>query len=410
MSNTIISPWRSDFPILTQKIRNKKLAYLDSAATSLKPWSVIERISRYYSYETANIHRGAHFLADAATQEFERSRDLVRDFIGAKEREEIIFTSGTTGSINLLADAWGSHFLKRGDSIVVTEMEHHGNLVPWQMLCQKVGAHLLVVNVDKDGQVDFSQLERLFSDRNSKVKLVAITHCSNTLGTYVDIKRVVNLAKSFEILVAVDGAQFVPTRSLNVQDLDVDFYSFSGHKLFGPYGVGILYGKRNLLQTIPPRDGGGSMISKVSFQGTTFNELPYKFEAGTPNISSVIALGSAIEYVQKIGFQAIEKHENSLLHEAAEKIRQIKGLKILADVPEKAPILSFYIEGLHHSDVSQIADQEGVALRAGHHCTMPLLEKFGVPGTIRASFSIYNDSQDINQLVLALQKAQEMLL
>ncbi len=399
---------RADFPALTQKIRGKNLVYLDSAATALKPWPVIERISSFYSYETANVHRGAHYLADQGTQNFEASRDKVREFIHAAHREEIIFTAGTTASINLLADTWGDKYLKKGDGILVSEMEHHADIVPWQMLCERTGAEIVVAPITELGNLDWGQYEKLLQSKPT-IKLVALTHCSNTLGTYVDVKKAATLAHKSGAVIAVDGAQAVATRPVNVQDLDVDFYSFSGHKLFGPYGIGVLFGKKEILKDLPPGPGGGSMISLVSFKGTSYNDIPYRFEAGTPNIEGVIALKPAIEYVQRIGFEKIQAIEHELLTYATSELRKIPGLKILADVEAKAPIISFSMQGLHHSDVSQILDQEGIAVRAGHHCTMPLLEKFKITGTIRASFSIFNNKTDVDQLVKGLLKAQELL-
>lgn len=400
---------RADFPALTQKIRGKNLVYLDSAATALKPWPVIERISTFYSYETANVHRGAHYLADQATQNYEATRDKVREFIGAAHREEIIFTSGTTASINLLVDTWGDQNLKKGDAVLVSEMEHHADLVPWQMLCERTGAQIVVAPIGEMGDLDWAQYEKLLQSQAPKIKMVAVTQCSNTLGTYVDVKKAAALAHKHGALIAVDGAQAVATIPVNVQDLDVDFYSFSGHKVFGPYGIGILFGKKEILKDLPPGPGGGSMISTVSFKGTTYNDIPYRFEAGTPNIEGVIALKPALEYVQKIGFDKIYEIEHELLRYATSELKKIPGMQILADVEDKAPIISFSLKGLHHSDVAQILDQEGIAVRAGHHCTMPLLEKFKITGTIRASFSIFNNKSDVDQLVKGLLKAQELL-
>jgi cysteine desulfurase/selenocysteine lyase len=400
---------RTDFPALTQKVRGKQLVYLDSAATTLKPWTVIERISSFYSYETANVHRGAHYLADMGTQNFELSRDKTKSLLNAASREEIIFTSGTTNSINLIARTWGKTNLKKGEAILISEMEHHANLVPWQMLCEEIGAQLLVVSVSDSGDINWKQYQEILERKSPAVKMVALTHCSNTLGTYVDIKKAARLAHQNGALIAVDGAQAIATLAVDVQALDVDFYSFSGHKMFGPYGTGVLYGKKELLEKMPPADGGGSMISTVSFRKTIYNDIPYRFEAGTPNIEGVIALGTAIDYVKKIGFEKIQAIEHELLSYARTELKKISNLQIFADVEHKAPIISFALGKRHHSDVAQILDQEGIAVRAGHHCTMPLLEKFGVTGTIRVSFSIYNNRSDIDQLVKGLSKAQELL-
>ena len=317
---------RADFPALTQKVRGKPLIYLDSAASALKPWPVIERISHFYTYETSNVHRGAHFLADRATQAFEASRENVRQFLNAESIEEIIFTSGTTASLNLVAHSWGSANLKKGDQVLISEMEHHANIVPWQMVCEQTGAEITVVPIDDVGDLNFSEFEKKL---NSKVKMVSLTQCSNTLGSFVNVKRAAELAHKAGSLISVDGAQVVSNRPVDVQDLNADFYSFSGHKLFGPYGVGVLYGKKNLLTAMPPYQGGGSMISQVSFEKSTYNELPYKFEAGTPNIEGVIALGSAIDYVQKIGFEKIQAIENELLQYATSELQKISGLRII---------------------------------------------------------------------------------
>ena len=400
---------RADFPALTQKIRGKQLVYLDSAATALKPWTVIERISSFYSYETANVHRGAHYLADIGTQNFESTRDKTKNFINAAHREEIIFTAGTTSSINLITRTWGQKFLKKGDAILISEMEHHANLVPWQMLGDELGTQIIVAPITDAGDLNWDKYQELLQNKSLNIKMVALTHCSNTLGTYIDIKRAAQIAHQNGALISVDGAQAIPTITVDVQDLNADFYAFSGHKIFGPYGVGILYGKKEILETLPPGDGGGSMIATVSFKKTTYNDIPTRFEAGTPNIEGVIALGSALDYVTRIGFPTIREIEHELLMYARAELKKIPDLKILADVEDKAPILSFSLGKLHHSDVAQILDQEGIAVRAGHHCTMPLLEKFGISGTIRTSFSIYNNKSDVDQLVKALLKAQELL-
>ncbi len=397
---------RADFPALTQKIRGKPLIYLDSAASALKPWPVIERISHFYTYEASNVHRGAHYLSEKATEAFEQSREKVRQFLHAASLEEIIWTAGTTASMNLVAQSWGRQFLKAGDEVLVSEMEHHANIVPWQMICEQVGAKVVMVPIQDSGEFDFAAYEKSFS---SKTRMVCLTHCSNTLGTYVDIKRAAQIAHQRGALISVDGAQVVSTRAVDVQDLDVDFYSFSGHKLFGPYGIGVLYGKKQLLQEMPPYQGGGSMIAQVSFEKTTYNDLPFKFEAGTPNIEGVIALGAAIDYVNKIGFEKIHQIEKELLDYATTEMKKIPGIRIIGEAADKAPILSFAISGVHHSDLAQILDQEGVAVRAGHHCTMPLLKRYQITGTVRASFSVFNNKADVDALVKAVIKAKEML-
>lgn len=400
------NPYRADFPALTQKVRGKTYVYLDSAASALKPWPVIEKMGHFYSYETSNVHRGAHFLSDQATQAFEAARETVRSFIHAGSTDEIIFTAGTTASINLVASSWCSVNLKAGDEILISEMEHHSNIVPWQIAAEKAQAKIKVIAVTDAGELDWDSFGQQLSQ---KTKMVALTHCSNTLGTYVDVKRAAQLAHSKGAVLAVDGAQAISTMPVDVQNLDCDFYSFSGHKLFGPYGIGVLYGKKNLLNQMPPYQGGGSMISEVSFNGTTYNDLPFKFEAGTPNISGVIGLGVAIEYVRKIGFDKIHEIESELLGYATAQVTKIPGLKIIGNASRKAPILSMVIDRLHHSDISQILDQEAIAVRAGHHCTMPLCDRFKIKGTVRASFSIFNNKADIDALVKALIKAKEML-
>lgn len=400
------NPLRADFPALTQKIRGKPLVYLDSAASALKPWPVIERISHFYSYETANVHRGAHYLADEATKNFEMTREKTRELLHAESTDEIIFTAGTTASLNLVANSLGRLLLQAGDEILISEMEHHANIVPWQMIAELTGAKVMAIPVNEDGDLVFSSFEKMIS---AKTKIVSVTHCSNTLGTYLDIKRIAKLSHAQGALVVVDGAQAISTIPVDVQDMDADFYAFSGHKLFGPYGVGVLYGKKSWLGKMPPYQGGGSMISTVSFEKTTYNDLPYKFEAGTPHIAGVIALGAAIDYVKKIGFEKIHQIEQELLDYATKELKKISGIQIIGQSRQKAPILSFAIEGLHHSDVAQILDQEGIAVRAGHHCTMPLLRRYQISGTIRASFSIYNNKTDVDALIVALKKAKEML-
>lgn len=400
------NPFRADFPALTQKIRGKNYIYLDSAASALKPWPVIEKMGHFYTYETSNVHRGAHFLGDQATVAFENSREIVKAFINASSIEEIIFTAGTTASINLIASSWAEVNLKQGDEVLISEMEHHSNIVPWQLAAEKVGALVKVIAVTESGELDWQSFEQQLSVRT---KLVALTHCSNTLGTYIDIKRAAKLSHAKGAVIAVDGAQAISTMPVNVQDLDCDFYSFSGHKLFGPYGVGVLFGKKELLAKMPPYQGGGSMISKVSFAGTTFNDLPYKFEAGTPNISGVIGLGVAIEYVNKAGFEKIHQIESEILRYATEQVKSIQGLRIIGEASNKAPILSMVIDKLHHSDIAQILDQESIAVRSGHHCTMPLCERYNIKGTVRASFSIFNMKSDVDALVMGLNKAKEML-
>ncbi|GIL18186.1 MAG: cysteine desulfurase [Oligoflexia bacterium] len=407
MSELPLIKARADFPALTHRVRGKPIVYLDTAATALKPWPVIERISLFNTYQTANVHRGAHFLADQATTFFEETREKVRSFLNAESTDEIVFTKGTTDSINLVAQTYGKKYLQPGDEVLLTELEHHANIVPWQMICEERGAKISVVPIDADGRLD----EKVFQQKlNSKPKILAITHCSNALGTINDVKKYIQWAHQAGAKVLVDGAQMVANHKVDVRDLDADFYVFSGHKLFGPYGVGVLYGKRAILENLPPYQGGGSMISQVTFEKTTYNDIPYRFEAGTPNIEGVIGLGPALDYVQKLGWDNITLHEQMLLNYATEKILEIKGITILGPKSEKAPILSLKIEGVHHSDAGQVLDQENVAVRAGHHCTQPLMRKLGVPGTVRASISVYNNMNDIDLLVKGLRKVQELFL
>lgn len=397
---------RADFPALTQRVRAKNLVYLDSAASALKPWPVIERIGHFYTYETSNVHRGAHYLADRATGFYEETREAVRKFLNASQTEEIVFTKGTTDGINLVASTWGESFLSSGDEIVLSEMEHHANIVPWQMLAEKKNLSIKWIPVNNAGELDISNLNQIIT---GKTKFVSITQCSNTLGTVNDLQPVIAAAHKVGAVVLVDGAQMVANRQVDVQKLDADFYVFSGHKLFGPYGVGVLYGKKPLLEKMPPYQGGGSMISKVTYEKTSFNDLPYKFEAGTPAIGEVIALKAAIEYVQVLGFENIEQYENQLLQTCLTRLSDVAGVQILGSAKDRAPIVSFNIENIHAADIGQILDQEAVAVRVGHHCTQPLLAKFGLNATVRASFSVFNNEKDIDTFILALQKAKELL-
>lgn len=398
---------RNEFPALKQKVHGKSLSYLDSGATTLKPQSVIDRITKFYSFETSNVHRGAHYLGDVATQAFEAARSRVAKFLNSAQAEEIIFVRGTTEGINLVAQSWGSANLKAGDEILITEMEHHGNIVPWQMIAEKIGAKVLAARVLDNGELDLDDFKKKLS---SKTKLVAFTACSNTLGTNTDMKLMTKLAHEVGAKVLIDGAQIVSQVRVDVQEIDCDFFVFSAHKLFGPFGFGVVYGKRAILDGMPPYQGGGSMISKVTLEKTTFNDVPFRFEAGTPHIEGAVGLHAAIDFVESIGFDKIHAYEMELLKEATAKLSAIPDVVIVGTASNKGPILSFNIKGVHHSDVGQILDQEGVAVRAGHHCTQPLMARFGVPGTVRASFSVYNNHDDINALVKAVAKAREMLL
>ena len=398
---------RSDFPALTQQFHGKDLVYLDSAATTLKPQQVVDRIAKFYLYESANVHRGAHSLSDLATTHFENARKRIAQFIGAPTTEEIVFVRGTTEGINLVAQTFGATQLKSGDQILITEMEHHANIVPWQMIAEKTGAEVIAAKVLENGELDLEDYKNKLSKRT---KIVAFTACSNTLGTVNDSKLLTKLAHEVGAKVLVDGAQLVSQAAVNVQDIDCDFFVFSAHKLFGPFGFGVLYGKRQILDQMPPYQGGGSMISQVTLAKTTYNDVPFRFEAGTPHIEGAIGLHAAIDYVESIGFPAIHDWEMSLLKSATQKLIEIPDVVLVGEAANKGALISFNLKGAHHSDVGQILDQAGVAVRAGHHCTQPLMARWGVPGTVRASFSIYNNQNDVEALTKAVIKARELLL
>ena len=398
---------RSEFPILSRKVNGQPLVYLDNGATSQKPLSVISAISKYYTYQNSNIHRGIHTLSQEATTAYEEARTTVQQFINAEHTHEVIFTSGTTGSINLIASVFGKKHLKEGDEIIISTMEHHSNIVPWQMICEEKGAILKVVPINDKGEFLMSEYENLLSD---KTKLVAITHVSNTLGTINPAKEIIAKAHQKGALVLIDGAQAVPHTKVDVQELDCDFYAFSGHKMFGPTGVGILYGKEDLLNNLPPYQGGGDMIKTVTFEKTTYNELPHKFEAGTPNIVGGIGLAAAIDYINKIGIDKIEAYEHELLTYATEQIKQVEGVQIIGEAEKKASVLSFVVEGTHPTDIGTIIDKLGIAIRTGHHCTEPLMNRFNIPGTARATFSFYNTFNEVDIFINALKRAIKMLL
>jgi len=398
---------RKDFPILSREVNGKPLVYLDNGATSQKPQVVIDAISHYYDYENSNIHRGIHTLSQEATTAYEEARTTVQQFINAKHSHEVIFTSGTTGGINLLATSFGKKHLAAGDEIIISTMEHHSNIVPWQMLCEEKGAILKVVPINDNGEFLMEKFENLLS---KKTKLVAVTHVSNTLGTINPIKEIIKKAHQKGALVLIDGAQAVPHTKVDVQELDCDFYAFSAHKMLGPTGVGILYGKEDLLNDLPPYQGGGDMIKTVTFEKTTYNELPHKFEAGTPNIVGGIGLAAAINYMNKIGLDKIEAYEHELLAYATEQIKQIEGVRIIGEAEKKASVLSFVVDGTHPSDIGMIIDKLGVAIRTGHHCTEPLMNRFNIPGTARASFSFYNTFEEVDIFINALKRAIKMLL
>ncbi len=407
MSNSAVSYIREEFPALQQKVHGKNLVYLDSAATALKPRTVIDRLTKFYSFETANVHRGAHYLADAATTEFEKARESVRLFLNADSIEEIIFTRGTTESINLVADSYGLTFLNEGDEIVLTELEHHANIVPWQILAQKRKCNLKYISVLPNGDLDEASIE---SSITPKTKLVAFSGCSNILGTFTAIEMIVSRARAVGAVTLMDAAQYVTQKKTNVKKLNVDFLVFSSHKLFGPFGFGILYGKKELLNKMPPYQSGGSMISTVGYQETTYNHLPFKFEAGTPHVAGAVGTMAAINFLNQYSFEDLFNHEQKLMQVLVEEFNKIEGLSIFGTSSNKAAIVSFNLRGAHHSDVGQILDQQGIAVRVGHHCTQPLLQKFGFTGTVRASISIYNNESDIGQLIEGVKKAQRMLL
>lgn len=398
---------RADFPILEQEINGKKLVYFDNAATTQKPTAVIDAIAHYYNFDNANIHRGIHTLAERATRDFEASREAVREFLGASSTEEIIFTSGTTQGINLVASTFGRKFIKEGDEIIVSGMEHHSNIVPWQMLCEEKGITLKVIPVTEQGELDMEAYENLLSE---KVKLVAVNHVSNSLGTINPVKEIIALAHEYGAKVLIDGAQATSHFNIDVQDLDADFYAFSAHKLYGPTGMGALYGKKELLKAMPPYMGGGEMIKDVTFEKTTYNELPYKFEAGTPNIADVVALKTALEYANTLGRENIAAHEDMLLSYATEQLSEIEGLRIIGQAKKKVSVLSFVIDGIHHQDIGVLLDNQGIAVRTGHHCTQPLMQRFNLLGTSRASFAVYNTIEEIDRLVAGIHRVKKMLL
>ena len=406
MSGFDVEAIRQDFPTLHQQVSGHDLVYLDNGASTHKPKSVIDTINHYYTNDNSNVHRGIHTLSQRATDRFEAARSTVRDFLNAQSDAEIIFTSGTTDSINLVASSFVRGMCQAGDEVVITAMEHHSNIVPWQMLEQQMGIKLKVIPIDDQGELLVEQFDALLSD---KTKLVAVTQLSNALGTITPLKQMIEKAHAVGAKVLVDGAQAIAHTPVDVQELDCDFYAFSGHKIFGPTGIGVLYGKCDLLNAMPPYQGGGDMIKVVSFSGTEYNELPYKFEAGTPNIAGVIGLAAALDYVSEIGVEAMAAHEHDLLVYGTEKLLQIEGLRLIGNAAEKASILSFQIEGVHASDLGTLLDHQGVAIRVGHHCAMPVMEFFGVDATARASLAFYNNKADIDALVAAINKAVLML-
>ena len=396
---------RKDFPILAQQVHGKPLIYLDNAATSQKPKCVIDTLTRFYQMDNANIHRGVHQLSERSTQSYEAARSKVRRFLNAASTREIIFVRGATEAINLVAQTYGRTHVGAGDEIVISAMEHHSNIVPWQMLCEEKGALLRVIPINDRGELEFDQFEKLL---NNRTRVVAVSHVSNALGTINPVREIVKTAHGWNIPVLIDGAQAVPHMQVDVRSLDCDFYVFSGHKVFGPTGIGVLYGKEKLLAAMPPWQGGGDMIQSVTFGKTTYNDLPYKFEAGTPNIAGVIGLGAVIDYLDQIGLDAIAAHEHDLLAYGTRALENISGLRLIGTAREKASVLSFVIEGVHPHDAATILDREGVAVRAGHHCAQPVMERFGVSATTRASLAFYNTTEDIDALVAGIQKVREI--
>ncbi|MBI5325979.1 MAG: cysteine desulfurase [Ignavibacteriae bacterium] len=390
---------RSDFPILSRLVNGKPLVYFDNAATTQKPKDVIDKINYYYSNINSNVHRGVHYLSETASKEYEDTRKLVQNFINAKSHNEIIYTRGTTESINLVASTYGRNNLVEGDEVLITHMEHHSNIVPWQLICEEKGAKLKVVPITDDGELILSEYDKLI---NEKTKFISVVHISNSLGTINPIKKIIEKAHKYNIPVLIDAAQSIQHTNVNVQELECDFLAFSGHKMYGPTGIGILYGKKELLEKMPPYQGGGDMILSVSFEKTLFNSIPYKFEAGTPHIEGVIGLSEAIKYIQKIGIENISNYESDILKYATEQISDIKEVKIIGTAKEKSSILSFVIDGIHPHDIGTFLDRDGIAIRTGHHCTEPIMRRFNVPATSRASFSFYNLKEEVDVFVESL--------
>ena len=404
-AQSVIAACRADFPALDQDVSGHRLVYLDSAASAQQPSVVIDAIAYYERHDHANVHRGVHTLSHRATDAYEGARETLRAFINAASTSEVVFTSGTTESINLVAQSFCRPTLGPGDKILITHLEHHANIVPWQLVCEQTGAELLVAPINDRGEVE---LEALYALMDETVRLLAIAHVSNALGTIIPIKEITAEAHAREIPVLVDGAQGVPHMPVDVQDLDCDFYAFSGHKMFGPTGTGVLYGKEALLEAMPPYKGGGDMILEVSFSGTTFNELPYKFEAGTPNISGVVGFGAAAKYLEDLGMHNVEAWEHELSQYMTAQLSAVEGIRLIGTAAHKAGVQSFLLGDIHPHDLGTILDHQGVAIRTGHHCAMPVMEFFGVPGTARASLALYNNFDDIDRLVAALGKAREI--
>ena len=397
---------RKDFPILHQTVHGKPLVYLDNAATTQKPLAVIEAIENYYRHDNSNIHRGVHTLSERATEAYEKVRAAAQKFLNAADQKEIIFVRGTTEAINLVAQTYGRKNVVSGDEVLITAMEHHSNIVPWQLLCEEKGAKLRVAPINDRGELQLEEFEKLLG---SKTKFVAIAHLSNALGTLNPVQKIVEMAHSRNIPVLVDGAQAAPRMQVDVQALDCDFYALSSHKIYGPTGIGILYGKTKLLEAMPPYQGGGDMIASVTFEKTVYNRLPYKFEAGTPNIADTIGLGAAFDYLNNLGLEQIEQHEAEVLDYATESVEAISGVRVVGTAKEKAGVLSFVMDDIHPHDIGTILDTEGIAVRTGHHCAQPVMQRFGIPATARASFGLYNTREEVDTLVKGIRKVQEVL-
>ena len=397
---------RTQFPILNQQVNGKPLVYLDNAATNQKPKRVIDALTSYYEKDNANIHRGIHTLAERATKAYEQTRHAMQEFIHAKHVEEIIFTRGVTESINLVASSYGRTFLKEGDEVIISGMEHHSNIVPWQMVCAEKKAIIKVIPVTEAGELDLDSYRKLISD---KTKLVAVNHASNSLGTINPIKEIIDIAHQYNAVVLIDGAQASAHLTIDVQELDCDFYCISSHKMYGPTGTGILYGKKELLEKMPPYMGGGEMIKEVTFAKTTYNELPYKFEAGTPNIADVIALNEAISFINELGKENIAAHESELLDYTVKKLTAIPHVKLIGTAKNKVGVQSFVVEGVHHFDIGQMLDARGIAVRTGHHCTQPLMDQYGIEGTVRASYAVYNTKDEVDQLAEGIERIVKFL-
>ena len=396
---------KSDFPTLNQKINGNDLVYLDNAATTQKPNSVINSVNEYYKKTNSNIHRGVHTLSQEATEKYENARMKIAKFINSTTEKEIIFVRGATEAINLVANSYVRPLLQPNDQIIITEMEHHANIVPWQIVCKEKEAELKILPMNNKGELIVDELEKIITN---KTKFMAINHVSNSLGTINDVRKIVEIAHKHNIRILIDGAQAVQHIPIDVKEIDADFYCFSGHKIYAPTGIGILYGKKKILDEMPPYQGGGDMIKSVTFEKTIYNDVPNKFEAGTPNISGAIGLGTAIDYIQDIGIDNIAKHESDLLNYATEKIKEIKGVKIIGNAKDKASVLSFTMENIHPHDIGTIMDSHGVAIRAGNHCTQPVMDFYSIPATARASFAIYNDKTDVDKLISSVKKTMEV--